>query len=62
MDCDSVLGFGLDIGFVDHFNTQLLITLNYTSIADFHTSQITTSPPNFFQPAVLSQAVPGSGF
>jgi hypothetical protein len=26
---DSRRGFGLDIGFTDHFNTQLVITLNY---------------------------------
>jgi hypothetical protein len=24
--------FGLDIGFIDHFNTQLVITLNYSTI------------------------------
>jgi hypothetical protein len=39
--CDSRRGFGLDIGFIDHFNTQLVITLNYSSIAHLHTSQIT---------------------
>jgi hypothetical protein len=30
-------GFGLDIGFIDHFNTRLVTTLNYSAIADFHT-------------------------
>jgi hypothetical protein len=34
--------FGLDIGFIDHFYTQLLIALNYNAIADFHILQITT--------------------
>jgi hypothetical protein len=29
--------FGLDIGFIYHFNTLLVITLNYSSIADLHT-------------------------
>jgi hypothetical protein len=29
-------GFGLDIGFIDHFNTQLTNTLNYSAIANFH--------------------------
>jgi hypothetical protein len=32
--------FGLDIGFIDHFTTQLVITLNYRTIADFHTLQL----------------------
>jgi hypothetical protein len=31
-------GFGFDIGLIDHFNTLLVITLNYSAIADFHTS------------------------
>jgi hypothetical protein len=30
-------GFELDIGFIDHFNTQLVITLNYSATANFHT-------------------------
>jgi hypothetical protein len=34
-------GFGFDIGFIDHFNTHLIITLNYSTIADLHTLQIT---------------------
>jgi hypothetical protein len=33
-------GFELDIVFIDHFNTQLVITLNYSAIANFHTLQI----------------------
>jgi hypothetical protein len=32
---------GFQIGFIDHFNTQLVIRLNYSAIADLHTSQIT---------------------
>jgi hypothetical protein len=35
---DSRRGFGLDIGFIDHFNTQLVIIL-----ADLHTLQITVT-------------------
>jgi hypothetical protein len=35
-------GIGLDIGFIDDFNTQLVITLNYSAIAD-HTLQITSA-------------------
>jgi ethanolamine utilization microcompartment shell protein EutS len=38
-----------DIGFIDHFNTQLVITLNYSAIANSHTLQI--------QPAVSSLVV-----
>jgi hypothetical protein len=40
-----------DIGFIGHFNTQLVITFKYSAIADFHTF------PNhavFFQPVVAS--------
>jgi hypothetical protein len=29
-----------DIGFIDHFKTQFVITLNYSAIADPHTLQI----------------------
>jgi hypothetical protein len=46
--------FGLDIGFIDHFNTQLVITLNYNLLTVFvcfysvsyfrmHTKHIVTS-------------------
>jgi hypothetical protein len=35
-------GFGLEIRFIGHFNTRLVITLNYSAIADFHTLQTTT--------------------
>jgi hypothetical protein len=41
--CDSRRGFGLDIGFIDHFNTQLLMTLNHSAIANSHTLQITSA-------------------
>jgi hypothetical protein len=37
---DHGRGFGLDIGFIDHFTTQLVISLNYSAIADLYTSQI----------------------
>jgi hypothetical protein len=35
-------GFELEIGFIDHFNTRLMTTLNYSAIAELHTLQITT--------------------
>jgi hypothetical protein len=38
---ESRRGFGLDIGFIDHFNIQLVITLNYGAIPNFHTLLIT---------------------
>jgi hypothetical protein len=33
---DSQQGFHLDIGFTEHFNTQLVTTLNYNAITNFH--------------------------
>jgi hypothetical protein len=38
---DSWWGFGWDFRFIDHLCTQLVITLNYSAIADLHTLQIT---------------------
>jgi hypothetical protein len=43
--CDYI---GLDIGFIDHLNTQLVITFNWSTIANFHTLQITTEPAKSF--------------
>jgi hypothetical protein len=40
--------FVLDIGFTDHFNTQLVITLNYSSIADLHTLRIAVTHAKSF--------------
>jgi hypothetical protein len=42
-ECDCRRGFGLDIKFIDHFNTLIVSTLNYSPIADFYTSQITVT-------------------
>jgi hypothetical protein len=55
---DCRRGFGLEIGFIDHFNTQLVTTLNYSAIADFHTLQITTAHAKLFQSAVSLPAIP----
>jgi hypothetical protein len=55
---DSRLAFGLEIGFVDHFNLRIVTTLNYSAIADLHTLQITTAHAKCFQSAVSSSVVP----
>jgi hypothetical protein len=52
------MGFGLVIGFIDHFNTQLMTTLNYSAIADPHTLQFTTARTKSFQCAVSSPIIP----
>jgi hypothetical protein len=39
--CDYRRGFGLQIGFTDHFTTRLVTTSNYSSIADLYAFQIT---------------------
>jgi hypothetical protein len=46
---DSRRRFGLDIGITALLNTQLVITLNYSAIADLHTLQITTAYAKSFQ-------------
>jgi ethanolamine utilization microcompartment shell protein EutS len=51
-------GFGFEIGFIDHFSTQLVTTLNYGAIADHHTLQITVADAESFQSAVSSPVVP----
>jgi hypothetical protein len=38
----------LDFGIIDRFNTQLVITLNYSAIANFHTLQITRTHAKSF--------------
>jgi hypothetical protein len=56
-------GFGLEIGFVDHFNTRLLTTLNYRVIADLHNLQITADKViNIFCLLSLHQSFPGNSF
>jgi hypothetical protein len=49
---DSRRGFGLEARFIDHFNTRLVTTLNYSVIANFHTSQITAAHTKSFMSAV----------
>jgi hypothetical protein len=47
-------GFGFEIGFVDHFNTRIVITFNYSATADFHTLQIAAAHAKSFQSAAVS--------
>jgi hypothetical protein len=55
---DSRWSFGLDIGFIDHFSTQLIITLNYSDITILRTLQFTvTHTLSLFQPIVSSLVV-----
>jgi hypothetical protein len=55
---DPRRGFGLEIGFIDHINTRLVTTFNYSVIADLHTLQITTEYAKIFQSVVSSPVVP----
>jgi hypothetical protein len=54
----SCVWLSLGFGFTDHFNIQLVTTLNYRAIADLHTSQITTAHAKSFQSAVSSPVIP----
>jgi hypothetical protein len=49
------MGFGLVIGFTDHF--QIVTTSNDRAIANSHTLQLTTARTKSFQFAVLSTVV-----
>jgi hypothetical protein len=51
------MGFGLEVGFIDHFNTWLVTAPNYSAITDVHTLQISTAHTKSFQFAVSSPVV-----
>jgi hypothetical protein len=57
LECESRWDFRLEIGFIDHFNTRLVDTFDYSTIADFHTLRIATAHANSFQSAVSSPVV-----
>jgi hypothetical protein len=60
---DSRRGFGLDIRFTDHFNTEFIITINYSAIAGLHTLQITDTHRLVFSVCYsLHESFPGNGF
>jgi hypothetical protein len=46
-------GFGLEIGFIDHFITRLVTTFNYSDIADLRTLQIIRAHAKSFQSAAF---------
>jgi hypothetical protein len=52
------MGFGLEIGFIDHLNTPLMNALNYSATANLRTLQINTAHAKTFQSAVSSPVVP----
>jgi hypothetical protein len=54
--------FGLEIGFIQHFNTRLATTLNYRAIANLHTLRITTAHVAISSLLCLHQSFPGNGF
>jgi hypothetical protein len=59
---DSGRGFGLDSGFIDHFNIQLVTTLNNRVIANFHTLQIARAHKLVLSASYsLHQTSPGNG-
>jgi hypothetical protein len=55
-------GFGMEIGFMNHFNTRPVNTLNYSAIADFHTLQITNAHTKSFSLLCVDQSFPGNVF
>jgi hypothetical protein len=60
---DCRRGFGLEIGFIDHFNTRLVTTLNYSVIADLYTLQITRiNAKNLHSLLCLHLSFTGNGF
>jgi ethanolamine utilization microcompartment shell protein EutS len=52
-------GFRVEIGFVDHFATRLVIILDYSAIADFDALRIDAAHVRSFQSTV---SPPGNGF
>jgi hypothetical protein len=56
------MGFGFDIGFIDHLYTQLVSTSNYSATVNITNSpqihKLPTHPLSLFQFAVSSPAIP----
>jgi hypothetical protein len=51
--CDYRRGSGLAIGFIDHFTTQIVTTLNYNAIANLHNSQLTRTHAKSFPACIV---------
>jgi hypothetical protein len=47
------MGFGLEIGFTDCFNTRLVTAINYSAIAERHTLQITRAHAKSFPACIV---------
>jgi hypothetical protein len=62
MECDYRRGFGLEIGFFDHFNTQLVTTLNYNAIADLHILKFPQHTLGLYSLLGLHQSFLANGF
>jgi hypothetical protein len=56
--CVSIYGVWIGERFIGHLYKRLGTTINYSTTANLHNSQITTAPGKPFQPAVSSPAVP----
>jgi hypothetical protein len=50
----------LDIGFIDHFYTQLGAASNYSVMANLNTLQITTTPAKPFSSLLCQQLFPSN--
>jgi hypothetical protein len=55
-------GFGLNVGLIDKFNTQLIITFNSNAIVNLHNLHITAPPAKHFPGCCLHKPFPDSGF
>jgi hypothetical protein len=51
-------GFGLEIRFIDQFNTQLVPMLNYSAIAGLHNFKITSARAKPCQSDMFSAIIP----
>jgi hypothetical protein len=51
---DSSWAFGLEIGFMDHFNTRLFTTINYNTITDYNILHITITHAKCFHSVAVS--------
>jgi hypothetical protein len=49
--------FGLQIRFIEHFNTRIVATFNYSAIDDLHTLEISTAHSKSFQSAMSPPVV-----